>query len=205
MTRTHLFYILLMLSSLLISCEDDGATMPPYRQDLAELRTTPDGVATTLWLDDGSSHQLLTPIHQLTADSVYRVFAAYTETTEGLSLTHCQLVHAPFAKVYPENQLVRNPLSVVAAWKTARYVNLQLHFKSKFDARHAIGFHHEKTTVHPDGKTTIGLTLVHNDNNTEQLYTRETYVSCPLYNFAASDTVTISITTFEGDVTYTLF
>ena len=205
MKKISLSCIIVSLFSLLYACDEDSDTLPSYRQDLAELRTTADGKASKMWRDDGTCLNLLTPLAGLTPDSIYRVYAIYTEAPEGAQLNHCALVHAPFPEVLPQNLQKRDPLSVVAAWKTERYANLQLLLKSKSDAQHGIAFHHDETVDHADGTTAIHLTLMHNANDAPQHYTREVFVSCPLYQFPAADTVHIAIATFAADTIYTLF
>ncbi len=205
MKKIYLISMFASLFSLLFSCSEDSDALQSYRQDLAELRTAPDGVASNLWLDNGTSIRLLNPVRQLTPDSVYRVYALYTLQPEGASLASCSLVHSPKPIVVPSEKQTTAPLTVLAAWKSERYANFLLRLKTKAGARHSIGFHIEKAEVSATGRTTLHLRLMHDDQSAPQHYSSETYVSCPLYDIAPVDTVKIMVNTFDGEMLYTLY
>lgn len=205
MKHIYLISILASLFSLLLSCSEDSDALQSYRQDLAELRTAADGVATDLWLDNGKSVKLLNPINKLTPDSIYRVYTVYTEQPEGALLSSCSLVHSPMPVAVPADKQQTDPLEVLAAWKTDRYANLLLRIKTMSGSRHSIGFHLDQLNTSPNGKTTLHLKLMHNSLGAPQHYSSETYVSCPLYELAPIDTVKISVNTLEGETLWTLF
>lgn len=190
------------LSSLLFSCDEESDTLLSYRQDLATIHTHRDGTATHLTRDNGQQLKLSNILKGLVADTTYRVYALYIEHPEQIELKSCSNIHSPMPAVYPETQQIRNPLDVVAAWKSGGYFNFQLRLKSNVDGKHRISFHDAGISTNLDGTTTQHLILLHHDNNAAQHFSQDVYVSCPLFTLPKTDSIRFHVTTFEGEVVF---
>lgn len=197
---------LFLLAALVLptACSDDNAPIASYHQDLAELLTNSAGYATRLVTDAGDTLAVTNSSawKGLTADSVYRVQTLYLLSDDGAELTQAGLLVSPLPRCFEENKIVRDPLTLDAAWRGGRYLNLLVSFKSGGGA-HGFAFADLGTDTLTTGQHLLHLALVHYQGTDPLYYTRQTYLSCPLWNtnLQAGDSVEISVTTFDGVVT----
>lgn len=189
-------------------CDDEKAPLPAYVEALGELRTDADGRAATFVPDGGDTCTVTNAWTVGTPDSLYRILALYT--TEGTSVAIRQWVRvlSPPAYVYPTSVVKTDPLQLVALWRGGRYLNVQAAL-STGGGTHYFGFVDEGCTTDAEGRKTLRLRLLHDQNGDASYYTRTVYLSCSLAPYAARltagrDSVRFTLHTFDGEQTTTL-
>ncbi len=184
--------------------KEEESPLAAYRQDLAEVFTNFVGKTTHLLRDDGTKLSILNPQGGLTPDSAYRVIALYTESPDGIVIRGLSSVLSPLPREFREESVRTDPLGLTAMWRGGRYVNLRLALKTGGSA-HYLGFIDRDIVRTHDGKLKACIELYHSQNNDPLYYTRETYVSCPVWGYAerlqaGRDSVELSVNTFSGKV-----
>lgn len=195
-----------LLAALLLptACSDDDTPIASYHQDLAELLTNSAGYATTLVTDAGDTLAITNADtwRGLTADSVYRVQTLYLLNDGGAELTQAASLFAPRPQRFDTAKIVRDPLTLDAAWRGGRYLNLLVSIKSA-GGSHGFAFADLGTDTLASGSRLLRLELVHQQGADPLYYTRQAYLSCPLWatDLQAGDSVEITVNTFDGAVT----
>lgn len=191
--------------ALLSACSDDASPMPSYREDLVCLHTDATGVIGEMRCDDGQTYRVSNVKGGLRPDSTYRALALFTHESgsDAVWLTDYATLLAPEPRRF-QGSVKRDPLSVVACWKSGEYVNLRLQVKGSNGVAHYFGFHEADVRTNPAGGKTLGIQLVHNQNNDPLYYSRETYLSLPLDSYAdryvsPADSIELTVATFSGD------
>lgn len=209
-TTTVVLLLLLLCIFMVTSCSDDedGRPLPPYVQTLCELVTDSVGRAAMVRFDDGHECAVKNHIDGLTPDSIYRIQATTLEDSEGVSLWNAQGVISPLPRLFQLNELKTDPLEVVTAWRTERYVNLRLRATSDSRTPHYLSFADSGVARHPDGRRTKVITLHHDGNGAEAHYTAELVTSCPVYHLTdqlrhGTDSVRLVVHTPKGKYTFT--
>lgn len=202
----YLFTLILVLPLAwqLTSCGDDEQPLPPYVQGLADLPTNSDGRASTLITDNGEELTLSNPVSGLRRDTTYRLVAAWVRsgTTAELS-SYSPILALPVAR-YAQSDIHTDPLTVMACWKGAHYINLRLALKATATGIHYMAFNQTNYVRNDDGSRTLCAQLIHYQNNDPLYYTRETYLSLslkPLESLLQTgrDSLRLTVRTFDGD------
>lgn len=189
---------------LITSCENDEEPLPAYIQDMAEIETNAQGYATTLMLDQGEKLTISNPIDGLKPDTLIRVRALYLRLeADKVWLTKAVEILTPHLAKFKPEVIKTDPVTLTACWKGQNYINLRLDIKGTAEGRHIFGFHEVQCVIHPDGTQTLEATLLHDQNNDPQYYTRETYLSLPLRPLfgrlnVGKDTLQLNIYTHKG-------
>lgn len=185
----------------IVACNEEEP-WEAYRQDFAELRTDANGFTQDLKPDGDTWLAVLNKVGGLTADSLYRVTATYIQRPRGVELYNLSQVLSPFPRTYSPNAIKTDPVHLNAIWSSGRYINLRLTLRTG-GGTHYFGFCDEGIEELTDGCRKLRLTLLHNQNNDPTYYSRETFLSCPVYHYAGTlrhdvDSICLVLHTFEG-------
>jgi hypothetical protein len=190
------------VAAALTACGDDDTVAPAYRQDLAEVVTDADGYPARLINDTGDTLDVVGKNRSLvlTPDTVYRVQAAYLREADGADLVALTQVLSPLPTSFRDENIRRDALDVAALWRGGRYLNLVVEVKSG-GGSHAFAFVDHGTTVDVDGARCLHIELYHSQGADPLYYTRQVYLSCPLWAAGLQggrDSVEITVATFAG-------
>lgn len=208
MIRCSRLWVLLAALCLLSACEEDEEILASYRQDLAEIVTDASGGIVRLLLDDGTALPVLNVKSGFPEDTLMRVFALYTENEAGATLNRLSNVLSSLPRTFEETAVRRDPVGLTAIWRGGRYVNLLLALKSGGNS-HYFSFVDRGIVPMEGGWQKACIELYHDQNKDPLYYTREVYVSCPLWAYegkleSGRDSVEFVLRTFEGDFVKTL-
>lgn len=207
---------LLLTLPLIASCSDDDSS--PYTNltaEICDLHTAASKVADGGVTDSGQTLRFLTPLPvawATTADSTYRALLYYNKVSESEAVQPLradrvlvlQPTPADKAKEWSQN---RDPLALGTIWlaKDRRYLNMQISVKSgtadESTARHTIGLVADTVTVGDGGQRNFHYRLCHAQNGIPAFYSVEAYLSIPLSDLSSRDTLTLTLRTWEDNVT----
>ena len=211
--RFYLFSLAFLF--VFAACSDDeDAALAPYVTTLAELQTDAKGQP-YLFIPDGGTARIVTSTHKaLTPDSLYRVqaMALYDDGGDKAVLRQIARVLSPFPREIPEERRKYAPADVLALWSSKRYVNMRvaLHTAAK---PHAFAFVEEGWDYLENDVRRLRLHLYHDRGENPEYYTREAYLSCPIYHYGnparpaektlreGCDSIVFTITSYQGDRT----
>ena len=206
--HSFIFFVVSLAAMLcLTSCgNDDDGFLDAYTNALGEFRTDHNGKVQTFRLDDGTGYSLTNDVSGLTADSVYRVQALYIAGEDRVTITQYVEVLAPMPRQIEESKQKTDPVNVSAFWNGGRYVNLRLALLTQGNT-HYFTFIDQGTDTHEDGTRVKRIMLYHDQNGNGTYYTRELFMSCPVYQYAGDlqsgkDSLALTIHTYEGEKTY---
>ena len=199
------FGCLLLFISLFVffnACEEDEEALLSYRQDFAELYADGLGIGTRLLRDDGVALDILNRPSGLSRDTIYRVCAMYTEEPQGVRLTNLALILSPCPRRFSEQVVMHHPLALKAVWRGGRYVNLLVALQTS-GGSHRFAFVDKGVETTAEGYKVARVELYHDQNGNEAYYTRETYLSCPVWPYAGvlqagRDSVGLIVHTHDG-------
>lgn len=201
--NTLLRLALCVLSAMVlsVSCGDDEEILAAYRQDLVEVVTDGTGAAAELLLDDGTRLSFARRRQGYVPDTVYRMRALYTLQDGTADVSALVPVLSPLPHAYAPQAVRTDPVGVSALWRGGRYVNFRLDIKTAGGA-HYFGFIDRGCRQNAAGGLTQQVELLHNQNADPLHYTREVWLSCPLFGFAESlrpgeDSVEVTVRTFS--------
>lgn len=204
------FRCLFLLCALLVmaSCSDNDDYAPAYVQELADLTTDSSGASTNITTDNGELLTLTQAVTGLRPDTTYRILANYIRQGSEAQLAGYAKILAPEVGIFSIENVVTDPLSVTSCWQGSDYINLRIRIKSTSDGTHYFGFHETNYIRHADGKRTMCVMLIHDQNNDPLYYSRETYISLPLRPLsslltAGRDSLQLTIHTFDGTIVRT--
>ncbi len=157
----------------LTSCSDDE----PYPNVVTELvDCITDGQGTMVYLvtDDNVSYTLTNPQQGLIPNALYRCLCGYT--TDGQS--SATLYSLTGAYLLRDSTAVKqaDPINVLSAWMTNRYVNLHLTVLTQ-GGEHTLGYAID--SISPDHERTY-ISLHHSRQGDPEVYTTDLYASIPL-------------------------
>lgn len=205
-TTPILMGVIVSSSSLLASCSDsDDDPVADYVENLGELLTGNDGVATHFRLDDGTVYEVVNNLSNLAPDSLYRVVGLYVlDNARRVRFSSLSQITSPRPVFMSSERVKEDLLDLVSAWKKPRYFNFVLRLKTGGNS-HYLGFVDHGIEQRTSGQRVWHLSLYHDQNDDPLYYSREVYASCPLYHKADSllpgrDSVYFSLQTFEGKV-----
>lgn len=184
------------LALCLCACSDDDYHYPDAITELAEITINDAGLATRLTTDTGASFDIRDlSLQSNVEDTILRCLCQYaldngTPTFYTLSTADVFCAMPAQYETTPTD-----PLDLISAWSTERYLNLYIATLTNTDITHAIGFH-------LDSISTTGIahhTLLHQASDTAQYYTAKHYLSLPLWPYTGlCDSVRLNVHTTDG-------
>lgn len=182
-----LVLVVMLCVFMVVGCADDGADdiLGDYKFVLCEVTSNAEKQLTTLRYDDGREWAITTNVETETADTLYRAEAMVLEDADGqhIALGGISAVVSPMPKVYDAKNVKHDPVEVITAWRTPRYVNMRLAI-GRGGQVHAVGFSDEGIVKNPSGTKTKCLSLLHDQNGDPDYYPQEILMSCPVYQYA---------------------
>ena len=213
--RFH-WFIFAALFALTACSDDDHTPQASYVVTLAELHTDAAGKPTRFIPDGGHARSVTSTHPPLTSDSLYRVQAmALYEGNDKVSLRQLVNILSPLPRTFSATNRKYNPVEVLALWSSGRYINMRLALRTANEP-HAFAFVEEGWDELDDGTRRLRLHLYHDRGKNPEYYTRETYLSCPIYHYNDSelpaekllrqgrDSIIFSITTYQNEHTLRL-
>lgn len=206
--KRHFFHLLLAASWLmtLAACSKDDDPIVAYRQDLAEIATDHNGRVASLILDNADTLAVTNKeaiTQTLVPDTAYRVRAVFLKEAQGAEVVSLQTVFcmAPLAEKPAE--MKADAITAEAIWRSGRYLNLLVSFKTSGAEKHKIMFVEDGITTEANGAKMLHIKLTHDRRNDGRTYTTRSYISCLLsgYNDILTpqrDSVSIAVPTGNG-------
>lgn len=203
-------YIIIMALLALTACSKEEYQYPSITTDLVDLQTDNNSNVKQILTDDGKVFvpNKIVKYASSTPDSTYRVRCAYKvleETGNKISLYRInQIVSAyPVFSSYFENGIKTDPVKIISIWQSERYINLHIGLMTKGEL-HEVHFIKDEPVINASGTKTQHITFYHSQGNDPEGYTREAFLSCPLYNLGlqSNDSVIFSINTYDGNKSY---
>lgn len=206
---------LLLLPVCLIAvaaCQDDDYVYPNVVTEFIDGQTNEAGTLSQLVTDKGKVYtiQPREGLDGLVPDSAYRTVSVYQpiDGSDEAFLYSAELILAmrPLPDWSFQNGIKTDPVNVRSVWQSGEYINLILLPLVK-EGSHA--FHFIDYGITESGGTrTLALTLYHDRKGDSEAFTREVYLSIPLWPYRhelrKGDTVVLQINTYdEGVVSYT--
>lgn len=207
---------LFLLPPLMASCgDDDSSPYPNLTAEICDLHTASPKVADGGVTDNGATLRFRAPLPvewATTADSTYRALLYYNkvsdaETVEPLRADRVLVLLPTPADKAKEWSQSRDPLALGTIWvaKDRRYLNMQISVKSgtaaESTARHTIGLVADTVTTGDGGHRNFHYRLCHSQNGIPAFYSVEAYLSIPLSDLSSRDTLTLTLRTWEDNVT----
>ncbi len=203
-------YLTLLLSLCLFvaACsDDDDAIAPAYVTTLGEIMTDAQGKPATFIADGGSLRQITSSHKTMAHDSTYRVMVrGIYDGDDKVQLTQIVSVLSPMPRQLAEDRRKYDPADVLSLWSSGRYINMHLALHTATEP-HAFAFIEEGVDTLSDDTRRLRLHLYHDQGNNPEYYTREAYISCPIYHYAAEklrpqqDSILFTVTTYKGERT----
>lgn len=192
--RKWFVYSLLLLGVLgVFACKDDDAyTYPPVRLEFITAESGSDGRLQTIVTDrsgrlpivDDLTHTRIKP------DSLTRFISNYEQLpqTQGVRIYAISRVLSvrPLPPTAPNfaHGIKTDPLEVQSIWMGQDYLNVVLLVKGQ-SFKHFYHFVEESVTTDAEtGCKCVKLLLYHDANNDYRAYTRRSYISIPLWQYA---------------------
>jgi len=162
-----------------------------------------DKRAASVTLDDGTRLDILSQgIRSNVADTTIRSVVAYALIDSKPKIYSNNIAYCAQARPKEHFKITpRDPMKVISVWKGGKYINMVLGELTNKVKNHSYGFLIDEVK---DRKLHVSFIHFRPANDPES-YTEKKYFSMPLVNSYVSgyDTVAISITTYEGNRTYT--
>ena len=189
----------LAFALFLMACSNDdtGGFVPPLLTELVVMNIGGDGCLESVTLDDGStydirSQQLMSEVK----DTVWRCKATYTLVQKKMQMYSIERVFCA-APVKAETlgvvngearDLPRDPMEVLAMWKSGGFVNMCLGLMTTGNGSHKYAFC-EDSVGH--------YSLLHaRPQDDAESYTEDVYLSMPIPD--GLDSLTFSVYTYDG-------
>lgn len=211
--------LLLLIGCITLSaCDDDeNDPYPSILTELVELRVGTDSLAMSFTTDTGVTYQLNQQLKINTADTTLRCLCVYlpkeTPTSISSSIAQVYQMQPIFAQqpltIHKNSTVFYDPIRLIAAWQSSRWVNLYIGIVTNSEAKHAFGFELDTLTINSvTNIRTAHISLLHHrpENDSED-YTQKTYLSLPTYTLAEkADSLCLTVNTYEGTriLTYAL-
>ncbi len=184
MTR-HCHFLLtaatLLPAFCLMACGDDDDVYPAIVTELVDGLTNSRGEMEKILTDEDVCYSLTNPQSGLVPDVAYRCLCGYI--ADGDNATLYTLTGAYLLRDSTE-EAVKDPLTIVSAWQTRRYINLHLSVKTRGGTQY-FGY----VTDSIVGRHAY-LSLHHRQNADPEAYSADVYASIPLDSVPAT-TITL--------------
>ncbi len=182
--RRHSILAALCLAALcLAACGDGDDAYPSVVTEIVDGITDGGGALALLLTDEGERYTLTNPQDGLLANAVYRCLCGYVPDGDRATLYSLSGVYVLRDST---GTAARDPLPIVSAWRTPRYINLHLRPKTQ-GGTHYYGYITDSIV---DGHAY--LSLHHRQNGDPEAYSADVYASIPL------DSVQASVITLQG-------
>lgn len=195
--RPWLPALALMLAPVLCDCSDDDYHYPDAVTELGEITVSDAALATLLTTDTGATFDISSlSITSNVEDTILRCLCRYALSDDG-SPTFYTLSTAEVFCTMPAQYETQptDPLDVISAWSSGRYLNLYVATLTNSDITHALGF--QIDSISDDG--VAYHTLLHQASDTAQYYTSKHYLSLPLWPYTGlCDSVRLTVHTSDG-------
>lgn len=212
----------LLAAGAFTACSDSGdgqdGIYPSLLTELVEAHVGADSVVASILTDQGVSYTLSQRIPAFASDTVLRCLATYLPDDDASSSASSNTASAPTATLYqlqhvyseaprPRAQfadsvaLPRDPVRILSAWQTDRWLNLYLGVPTHTNITHAFAFCADSLTTDADSaRATLHVSLLHRQPEADTPdFTQKTYLSLPLAPCAAqADSLRLGIVTADG-------
>lgn len=198
--------ILLAMSLVLASCDDDDAAIPSYITDFVTAHSNSEKLVDRILFDDGCDYALTKQkIQASAADSAYRCIATYAVQEDGeRAIYMMEPVVSTVPKYIDEMKTGRDsithaPVKVVSVWKGRGYVNIHLGTLVQGVAAHMYGF-----LLDSIANGTEYVSLLHfRPSNDGEAYTSNVYMSMPMVKRSEDvERFVLRINTYDGWKSY---
>lgn len=141
------------------------------------------------------------------ADTVYRAVFYYNK--QGNEAQVMGLSRVLVANPRSFDDLKTDPVKLESIWmaRSRRYLNLSFYIMlgstDSEAAQQKIGCQRDTLISHANGKTTLCLTIYHDQADVPQYYSQRTYLSIPM-EAINPDTVIVTVNTYDGPIVKTL-
>lgn len=206
MTKHANNILLAVVLILFASCKNDDYHYPDLLTDLVEADTDGNGFIKLIRTDDQKVYHLsdAVKLEGATPDSTYRARGRfelkdeYTVTLYGLSPV---ISPDPENEDYFKGEVKNDPVKITSVWKTGNYINLHLGVMTKQEATHKFHFVKYEIQELSGGHHAIDISLYHDRDEDSEAFTKELFLSCPLYSLELNegDSIRLLINTYEGE------
>lgn len=205
-------WLLLGLCLLLTACGEDDYHYPSVKLEFLTAYSDADGMLERVLTDEGEEYQILADASasHTHPDSLVRIVSNYelvqTEAEEGVRLYAVSAAIAPRplpADGFPDG-VKTDPVDVLSIWMGRNYLNLILTVKAQ-NGKHTFHYVENQVTVDTDTRrSSVELTLYHDDGGDTQAYSQRAYCSVPLLQYAGDDVdavdVSLHVHTYSGEI-----
>lgn len=204
------------LCLLLAACGEDNYHYPSVKLEFLTARSGADGMLERVLTDEGEEYAVLADDSRSRTrpDTLVRIVSNYerirSEEGEGVRLYAVAAAIAPIpqpADKFPDG-VKTDPVDVLSVWMGRNYLNLMLTVKAQ-QGKHTFHYVEDRVTVDADARrSSVELTLYHDDGGDTQAYSQRAYCSIPLLQYAGEEIdvvdVSLHVYTYSGEVkTYT--
>ena len=213
MTKLHHFSFLTLLLPLLVSCTTDAydkgeGDYSLMRAEMADVTVDHNKQAISATTDEGELLQFSNPFTTSwfgTPDSVYRAVLYYNKVEENLA----DVISTGVVSVLRPHiikDMKTDPVRFESAWLSTnrRYLNASIYILIGDYANEllvqTIGMNTDTLILHDNNKSTLHLTLYHDQGGMPEYYSQRAYLSVPLDSLDV-DTVSLNIHTYDSLLT----
>ncbi len=171
MKQNSVIIFALAFSLCFTSCSDSDEAYPNLLTEIMDGITNNSGTLTTLFTDNGIRYTVTNPQSGLVANAMYRCLCDYTLDNNNATIYSLSGVY-----LLRDSTVIAtaDPLTIVSAWQTKRYINIHLSTKTQGGTQYfgyitdsIIGQH-------------VYLSLHHRQNGDPEAYSTNVYASIPL-------------------------
>lgn len=213
----YYWWLLPLLACLLAACGDEEYYYPSVKLEYMTAYSGADGKLQSILTDEGKNYPVVEDLTntRIQASSFVRMVSNYSMVTSADEAVGVKL-YAALNTISPlpasadkfQDGVKTDPVDILAIWMGLDYLNITLEIKAQ-DGKHLFGFIEDKVSSNVvTGETKVHLTLYHDAGNDVQAYTKRSYLSVPLRQYAKENvrkvTVYFSVHTYSGALkTYT--
>ena len=198
--KSGLNMTLLLCFSLLGGCKEEEYVYPSVLTELTDIRSDSSGKLSEIVSDNGSTYTIneRSGLEGFVPDSTYRTLSIFEpDSDKHATLYSCQFVLSmkPEHPDYFKHGIKTDPLDIERIWHSGKYINMVLSIQGK-DKPHGFHFVEESTE-----NNFLELTLYHDQNNDYKAFSKDVYISDPLWQYediiSRGGKIKININTFK--------
>lgn len=199
---------LTILAFSLVACSsDDERAYPSVVTEMVVMRSDDSGTIRSFVTDAQKSYVLVKPYTGVKANAAWRMLLGYALEENGEASVYAMEPVVVLRDSTTSEDLRRDPIGFVSCWRSGRYVNLHLRPKTQGGV-HYWAYARESATNNGGGGTTYSLLLHHRQGDDPTAYSTDAYLSIPVDSVSKeisnSDSIIITMTTFDGQRSYRL-
>lgn len=197
MWRRYIF-LLSLLALHLVACKDDEDTYPSIITEFVDMLSDSEGVLVQFTNDQRQTYQIVNRLDGADPNAIYRMVCGYVPEADRATIY--QLLNVTLLRDSTD-VLSRDPVRLHSVWRAGDYVNMQLAPLTQ-GGRQYWGY-----AIDSIAPRHVHLSLHHAQNGDPLSYTQNVYASLyvkRIEGFAEGDTITLSLSTFDGLRHYTL-